>query len=83
LIKAALRYDNGTILITGSIAPIPYATVDPRTNLLRAQALYNQSEIVCDDMFLDLIPSPNIFIDNNKKQRSPHFIFKRLSIKGT
>jgi hypothetical protein len=59
LIKAALRYDNDTILITGSIAQIPYATVDPRTNLLRAQALYyqniveylKQSEIVCDDMF--------------------------------
>ncbi|HEX7207045.1 MAG TPA: hypothetical protein VF233_02610 [Nitrososphaeraceae archaeon] len=57
MIKAALRYDNGTILITGSIAHIPFATVDPRTNLLRAQALYyqniveylKQSEIVCDD----------------------------------
>jgi hypothetical protein len=57
LIKAALKYDNGTILITGSIAHIPFATVDPRTNLLRAQALYNQniveylkeSVIVCDD----------------------------------
>jgi superfamily II DNA or RNA helicase len=74
LIKAALRYDNGTILITGSIAHIPFATVDPRTNQhLRAQALYyqniveylKQSEIVCDDFVLDLIPSPNILIDNN------------------
>jgi superfamily II DNA or RNA helicase len=79
LIKAALRYDNGTILITGSIAHIPFATVDPRTNQhLRAQALYyqniveylKQSEIVCDDFVLDLIPSPNILIDNNNNTKN-------------
>jgi Xeroderma pigmentosum group B helicase damage recognition domain len=42
LLKAGLRYDNGTILITG-IALVPFATVDPRTNDLRAQALYYQN----------------------------------------
>jgi superfamily II DNA or RNA helicase len=71
LLKAALRYDNGTILVIG-IAHVPYASVDPRTKHLRAQALYyqniveylKQSEIACDDYVLDLIPSPNMLIDN-------------------
>ena len=74
MLKAVLRYDNGTILITGGIAHIPFATVDPRTNHLRAQALYyqniieylKQSEIEYDDNHvLDLVPSPKILIDNN------------------
>ena len=64
-------------MITG-IAHIPFATVDPRTNHLRAQALYyqniveylKQSEIVCDDYVLDLIPSPNILIDNNNNTKN-------------
>jgi superfamily II DNA or RNA helicase len=74
LLKAWLRYDNGTILITG-IAHVPFATVDPRTKDLRAQALYyqniveylRQSEIVCDDYVLDLIPSPSVLANNNNK----------------
>ena len=78
MIKAVLRYDNGTILITGSIVHIPFATIDPRTNRLRAQALYyqniveylKQSEIVCDDYVLDLIPSPNILIGNTKNNNN-------------
>src|SRR5215217_4697855 len=73
MLKAGLRYDNGTILVTG-IAHIPFASVDPRTKDLRAQALYyqniveyiKQSDIVCNDYVLDLIPSPNILIDNKK-----------------
>ena len=74
MLRAVLRYDNGTILITGGIAHIPFATVDPRTNHLRAQALYyqniieylKQSEMEYDDSHvLDLVPSPNILIDNN------------------
>ena len=68
-----MRYDTGTILIKG-IAHIPFATVDPRTNQLRAQALYyqniveylKQSDIVYHDYVLDLIPSPNILVDDNK-----------------
>src|SRR6187397_2509450 len=73
MLRAVLRYDNGTILITGGIAHIPFATVDPRTNHLRAQALYyqniieylKQSEMEYDDSHvLDLVPSPNILIDN-------------------
>ena len=73
MLKAGLRYDNGTILVTGT-AHIPFASVDPRTKDLRAQALYyqniveylKQSDIVCNDYVLDLIPSPNILIDDKK-----------------
>jgi superfamily II DNA or RNA helicase len=71
LLKAVLRYDNGTILVIG-IAHVPYASVDPRIKHLRAQALYyqniveylKQSEIACDDYVLELVPSPNMLIDN-------------------
>ena len=72
--RTVLTYDNGSITIRGSISHIPYASFDPRTNCLRAQALYyqnilnylNQSEIEYDDSHvLDLIPSPNITLDEN------------------
>jgi superfamily II DNA or RNA helicase len=75
MLKTILRYDNGTILITGGIPHIPFATVDPRTNYLRAPALYyqnivdylKQSEIEYDDNhLLDLIPSLNISVDDSK-----------------
>ena len=67
--KTVLSYDNGSILIRGGISHIPYASYDPRTNSLRAQALYyknivdylKQSEVDYDDSHvMDLIPSPNI-----------------------
>jgi len=62
-----LHYDNGTIVIRG-IGHIPFATVDPRTNLLRGQALHykdiieymKSSDIECEDHVLDLIPSPHL-----------------------
>ncbi len=72
--RTVLTYDNGSILIRGGISHIPFASFDPRTNSLRAQALYyrnildylNQSEIEYDDSYvLDLIPSPNITLDQN------------------
>ncbi|HJT48681.1 MAG TPA: DEAD/DEAH box helicase family protein [Nitrososphaeraceae archaeon] len=72
--RTVLTYDNGSIIIRGGISHIPYASFDPRTNSLRAQALYyknildylNQSEIEYDDSHvLDLIPSPNIILDQN------------------
>lgn len=59
-------------MITGSIGHIPFATLDPRTQNLRAQALYyqnileylQQSQIQYnDDHVLDLIPSPHLSID--------------------
>jgi len=62
-----LLYDRGTIVIKG-LMHIPFATQDPRTNSLRAQAL-NYSDIIhylCDsgieytDQVLDLIPSPHL-----------------------
>ena len=70
--RTVLTYDNGSILIRGGISHIPYASYDPRTNSLRAQALYYQnivdylklSEVEYDDSHvLDLIPSPNIMLD--------------------
>jgi len=76
MLKTVLRFDNGTIIITGGIPHIPFATIDPRTNHLRAQALHyqniieylKQSEIEYDDNnVLDLIPSPNI--NNNNHSR--------------
>jgi superfamily II DNA or RNA helicase len=70
LLKAKLRYDNGTIIVTG-MAHVPFASFDPRTKSMRAQALHyqniveylKQSEIECDDSVLELIPSPTISID--------------------
>src|SRR6266487_4465053 len=79
MLKAALRYDSGTILITG-IAHIPFASIDPRTKSnLRAQALYysnileylKQSEIEYDDsQVMDLVPSPNLSIDSHQHHLS-------------
>jgi superfamily II DNA or RNA helicase len=72
--RTVLTYDNGSIIIRGGISHIPFASFDPRTNSLRAQALYyqnildylNQSEIEYDDSHvLDLIPSPNITLNQN------------------
>ena len=87
MLKIVLRYDNGTILITGNIAHIPFASVDPRTNNQRAQALYyqniieylNQSEIEYDDTnVLDLIPSPNMTaIDGGSNNNNNNTIFLR------
>ena len=71
MLKVRLRYDNGSILITGNFH-VPYATRDPRTDSLRALGLDYQniieylrrSEVEYDDTnVLDLIPSPNISID--------------------
>ncbi len=72
--RTVLTYENGSILIKGGISHIPYASFDPRTNSLRAQALYYQnildylklSEVEYDDSHvLDLIPSPNITLDQS------------------
>ena len=71
MLKITLKYDNGTILISG-ISHIPFSTFDSRTGSFRAQALYyqniihylTQSEISYDDKVLDLIPSPQISINS-------------------
>ena len=70
MLKVKLRYDNGTIIVTG-MAHVPFASFDPRTKSMRAQALHyqniveylKQSEIECDDSVLELIPSPTMSID--------------------
>ena len=70
MLKVKLRYDNGTIIVTG-MAHVPFASFDPRIKSMRAQALHyqniveylKQSEIECDDSVLELIPSPTILID--------------------
>ncbi len=76
MLKVALRYDKGTILISGNVH-IPLTSVDPRTHSLRAEGLDYQniieylkrSEIEYDDnKVLDLIPSPNISIDEANSQ---------------
>lgn len=67
MLKATLHYDNGTVVIKG-IGHTPFATIDPRTNTLRAPALYykdiieyvKSSDIECEDRVLDLIPSPHL-----------------------
>jgi len=76
MLKVMLRYDNGTILISGNIH-IPFTSIDPRTHLLRAEGLDYQniieylkrSEIEYDDnKVLDLIASPNISIEETNSQ---------------
>jgi superfamily II DNA or RNA helicase len=66
--KATLSYDKGTIIIRG-LAHIPFGTLDPRNNVLRAQALYyaniveylKQSGIeFADYVFSDMIASPHL-----------------------
>lgn len=60
-----LSYDKGTIVIKG-LMHIPFATLDPRTNCLRAQALnyhdiiqyLRESDIEYTDHVFELIPSP-------------------------
>src|SRR5688572_23133764 len=62
-----LSYDRGTIVIKGLIH-IPFATLDPRTNSLRALALnysdiinyLRESDIEYTDQVLELIPSPHL-----------------------
>lgn len=65
MLKTSISYHGGTVIIKG-LAHIPFATVDPRTNLLRAPALH-YSNIICyleesgidyNDSVMDLIPSP-------------------------
>jgi superfamily II DNA or RNA helicase len=77
MLKISLKYDNGSILIAGNFH-IPFATLDPRTDTLRALGLDYQniidylkrSEVEYDDSnVLDLIPSPNISIDDTNSQR--------------
>jgi superfamily II DNA or RNA helicase len=85
LLKVKLSYDNGTIIVTG-MAHVPFASIDPRTKSMRAQALYyrnileylKQSEIVYDDYVLDLVPSPNILIDN----RNTHLALREYQQKA-
>jgi superfamily II DNA or RNA helicase len=72
VLKVVLSYHSGTILIRG-IAHIPFATIDPRTNLLRAAALHytdildylKQSGIEYVDNILDPIPSPHMNLDDS------------------
>jgi hypothetical protein len=61
VLKVSLNYDRGTVIIKG-LAHVPFATIDPRTNSLRAQALdysnivsyLRESAIICNDFVLDL-----------------------------
>ncbi|MEW5841047.1 DEAD/DEAH box helicase family protein [Nitrososphaera sp.] len=68
MLKAALDYDRGTIVIRG-IAHMPFAVLDPRTGVLRAQAMHYQSivdylkrsGIACEDNVAPgVLPRPNL-----------------------
>jgi superfamily II DNA or RNA helicase len=71
VLKVTLNYDRGTVIIKG-LAHVPFATIDPRTNSLRAQALdysnivsyLRESAIICNDFVLDLVPSPHLAATN-------------------
>jgi superfamily II DNA or RNA helicase len=64
-----LSYDRGTIVIKG-LMHIPFATLDPRTNYLRAQALnyhdiiryLRESDIEYADNVFELVPSPHFTV---------------------
>ncbi|HXG07146.1 MAG TPA: DEAD/DEAH box helicase family protein [Nitrososphaera sp.] len=67
MLKATLIYDKGTIVIKG-LAHIPFATPDPRGNVLRAQALYYVNIVdylkrsgieFTDHVFANAIASPD------------------------
>ena len=85
MLKVKLSYDNGTIIVTGTVH-VPFASIDPRTKSMRAQALYyrniveylKQSEMEYDDHVLDLVPSPNILIDN----RNAHLTLREYQQKA-
>ena len=52
MFRSMLSYDKGTISIQG-VAHIPYSNLDPRTNMLRAFALYSKD-------FLDYLVNVNL-----------------------
>ncbi|MEW6604211.1 MAG: DEAD/DEAH box helicase family protein [Thermoproteota archaeon] len=68
MLKAILNYDKGTIVVKG-LAHIPFATLDPRSSVLRAQALYYQNIVdylkqsgieFTDHVFSDVIATPDL-----------------------
>lgn len=77
VLKVTLKYDRGTIVIEG-LAHLPFATLDPRTNVLRAQAIY-YSDIVRylkqsgvdyqDRVFLEKSGTVVPGIDSNRQSR--------------
>ena len=78
-IKIILYYDKGSIVISG-INQIPYSVIDPRTNQLRALALHYQdiitylqnSGIQYEDNVMELIPLPNLRIENINLSLRPY-----------
>ena len=72
--KISLVYDKGSIIIYG-IGQVPFATFDPRINQLRGQALYysdiksylEESNLQYEDNVLDLVPTPNMYINKETK----------------
>lgn len=89
MMKASLHYDRGTIVVKG-LAHIPYGAIDPRTNLLRVQALYytniinylNESGINYDDNVLDLLPSPHLQAANLSLREYQEEALKRWTKSG-
>ena len=81
MLKITLKYDCGTILITG-IGHVPFSTFDSRSGVFRAQALYyqniidylTQSELSYEDRVLDLVPSPQILMNHNLDNHNHIFL---------
>ena len=69
MLKTSLEYDKGTIIIRG-LSQIPFARMDYRLKVMRALALHyqniinylNNSQIEYVDNVKDLIPTPNLII---------------------
>lgn len=65
MLRATLEYDKGTVTVRGT-AHIPFAVLDPRTNVQRAQAMHypsivqylRDSGIECDDRVISGIMAP-------------------------
>lgn len=80
MLKVTLKYDRGTIVIEG-LAHLPFATLDPRTNVLRAQAIYysdiikylEQSGIDYQDhVFLEKTRTVSSIDDDDDSDHRPH-----------
>lgn len=68
MLRAALDYDRGTIAIRG-LSHIPFAVLDPRTGVLRAQAMHYSSILQYlkrsgiqheDNVAAGILPRPNL-----------------------
>ena len=73
MVKTCLTYHNGTIVISGT-TNLPFTTLDPRINSLRAPAIYyvnliqylKECNIQYIDNVLELVPAQQLNLKNSK-----------------